>query len=217
MAVGLPDESSDVSVSDLRRLTNELIDRTRRLLRRCKDEDIAFVPEDPYAFDPGAATDHEANMAWTLGHIIVHMTASSEEFAAVAAELARGVAYHGRSRHEVPWEGITTAAQCYARLEESRHIRLASLGMWPGSPHLENVFVPWEGAPELGPAQVYLFGMKHEFGHLDQVRAAAAQARTFRLRTTRLGRVRLWWGAHAGVGEAVGMTAGTSSQRSGLL
>jgi hypothetical protein len=114
MAVGLPDESSDVSVSDLRRLTNELIDETRRLLRRCTDEDISFVPEDPYAFDPGATTDHEANMAWTLGHIIVHMTASSEEFAAVAAELARGVAYHGRSRHEVPWEAGACGWQAWA-------------------------------------------------------------------------------------------------------
>src|SRR5215469_2631350 len=120
MAIGLPSETSDVTVSDLRRLTNELIDEARRLLRRCTDEDVGFVPEDPYAFDPGAATDHEARLAWTLGHIILHMTASSEEFAAIAAELARGVTYHGRSRYEVPWERITTVAQCYTGLEESR-------------------------------------------------------------------------------------------------
>ena len=52
------------------------------------------------------------------------------------ADLARGVAFHGRSRSEVPWETVTTIAQCRARLEESRRMRLASLDMWPDQPYL---------------------------------------------------------------------------------
>ncbi len=74
----------------------------RKMLRRCVDADVTFVPSDPMAHDAAAASDDESEIAWTLGHIIVHMTASSEESAALAAELARGVAYHGRSRTRRP-------------------------------------------------------------------------------------------------------------------
>ena len=70
--------------------------------------------------------------------MIVHTTASSEEAAFIAAELARGVEFHGRSRSEVPWETVTTIEQCRHRLEESRRMRLATLQIWPDEPDLDN-------------------------------------------------------------------------------
>ena len=98
---------------DLRRLTDEMINTQLNLIAECTDADVTFEPSDPGANDPVAATEAELNMPWTLGHLIVHVTASSEEAAAIAAELARGVAHRGgRSRSEVHWTTITTVAQC---------------------------------------------------------------------------------------------------------
>lgn len=186
----LPIAGSEVTTNDLRHLTNALINDVCKLLRRCVDADVTFVPVDPHARDAAAASGDEAAMAWTLGHIIAHMTASSEESAALAAELARGVPYHGRSRSEVPWHVITTIAQCSMRLEESRRMRLASLDMWPYAPHLDNVAVPWESAPAMGPIERFLSGLRHDADHLDQVREAIRQARAFRQRKTLWGRWR---------------------------
>lgn len=97
---------------------------------------MTFIPVDPQAHDSAATNAEEMGIAWTLGHIIAHMTAGAEESAALAAELARGVPFHGRSRYEVPWQTVTTMQQCRSRLEESRRMRLASLGMWPERPDL---------------------------------------------------------------------------------
>jgi hypothetical protein len=108
MSMPLPADTDPVTTDDLRRLTNSLLDRAQRLLRRCQDADVTFVPQDPLADDPGAEPGQAANAAWTLGHLLVHMSATAEESAALAAELARGVVYHGRSRREVPWQGMTT-------------------------------------------------------------------------------------------------------------
>jgi hypothetical protein len=165
---------------ELRALTSEGIDLALKLIRNCIDEDITFIPNDPHAHDD-AAGDGETSIAWTLGHIIAHMTASSEEFTAVAAELARGVEYHGRSRYEVPWRTITTVAQCRARLEESRRMRLASLSAWPDEPHLKNVHQAWENGPFYGPIQYVLLGLRHDAAHLEQIRAVVQQAREYRL------------------------------------
>ena len=81
-----------------------------------------------------AADPADRRLAWTVAHNIVHATASGEEYAAVAADLARGVDFHGRPRFETPWQSVTTVEQCRRRLEESRRIRLASLRMWPIGP-----------------------------------------------------------------------------------
>src|SRR5947208_11927978 len=88
---------------DLARLTNEMCDRQLELIRTAEDPDVVFVPEDPDADDPFAASADEENIAWTLGHVVLHATASSEEAAAHALTLARGLEVQGRSRHEVPW------------------------------------------------------------------------------------------------------------------
>ena len=191
MSFQLPDNDDNLTPSDLRRLTNTLIADVLHMLRHCKDSDVTFEPVDPQANDPAAARADEAGIAWTLGHIIVHMTASSEESAALAAELARGVEYHGRSRSETPWQTMKTVAQCRARLEESRRMRLASLQMWPDTPYLVNTYTPREGARPVGPIARFLSGLRHDASHLNQLQDVIGQARTARLQRTFLGRVRL--------------------------
>ncbi len=132
-SIVVPADGVATTTVELYRLTDDVVDVMLRLLRRRRDFDVAFLPMDPLADDPGASEDDEKNSGWTLGHLIAHVTASAEESAAVAAELARGVPYHGRSRREVPWREIATVAQCRARLHECRRICLAGLAMWPDS------------------------------------------------------------------------------------
>jgi hypothetical protein len=191
MTFQLPENEDVVSKADLQRLTNALIDEVKKMLRKCVDADVTFVPVDLMANDPAAASAEDEDIAWTLGHIIVHMTASSEESAMLAAELARGVEYHGRSRSEVPWTTVTTIAQCRARLEESRRMRLASLNIWPDDPYLSNTYAPRPGAKELGPVTRFLSGLRHDASHLDQLRDVTGQARDHRFQQTFMGRMRL--------------------------
>jgi hypothetical protein len=164
---------------DLAELTNQMVDTMLGLIRDCTDADVTFMPEDPDANDPYAADEAEVHVPWTLGHVIVHTTASAEESAAVAAELARGVIYHGRSRFEVPWRTFTTVAQCQERLEESRRIRLGSLDMWPDPPHLDNVYEGFGGQPINALAR-FVWGLKHDDDHLGQLADVVGQARRAR-------------------------------------
>ena len=132
------------------------VDKMLALIAECKDADVTFEPVDPEAHDPYAESAEEVELAWTLGHLIVHTTASAEESAALAAELARGVGFHGRSRSEIPWQEVTTVAQCRERLAESRRMRLASLGMWPARPSM-TVGMPYRVAsqpPRSGPTTI---------------------------------------------------------------
>lgn len=170
--------TADLTRDDLRRLTNEMIDTIWAKIANCTDDDVVFEPEDPDAYDPVAATESELYIPWTLGHVIVHVTASSEEGAAIAAELARGVAYHGRSRSEVPWQSVTTIEQCRRRLEESRRMCLASLEMWPDEPYLDNFFQRKEGAPKLNAIAYYTTGLSHADSHLGQIDKIVRQARS---------------------------------------
>lgn len=171
---------ANLGKEDLVDLTNEMIDKMLSQIADCSDADVTFVPEDPEAADSYAATTAEANLPWTLGHVIVHVTASSEEAAAQAAELARGVEIHGRSRYEVPWEEVTTIAQCRDRLEESRRMRLASLGMWPDQPHMENTYVPWPAIGEIGAIGRFVLGLRHDWDHLGQIDEIVRQAKAAR-------------------------------------
>lgn len=165
---------------DLRALTDEMIDTTLALIAECADADVTFEPIDPQAYDPYATTPEELHMAWNLGHVIVHNTASAEEAAALAAELARGVAYHGRSRYEVPWTEMRTIAACRQRLEESRRMRLASLGMWPDATHLDNQCQAWTNGPLVNAIGRFVAGLMHEESHLEQIREIVRQARAAR-------------------------------------
>ena len=166
---------------DLRTLTNEMIDTMLAIMAGAQDADVVFVPDDPDAYDGAAATEAEIHIAWTLGHLVVHMTASSEESAALAAELARGVPHRpGRSRSEVHWTTVTTVAQCRARLEESRRMRLASLDMWPTVPDLENHYRSSENGPKINAITRFISGLRHDDNHLAQMRAVMAQAEAAR-------------------------------------
>lgn len=170
---------ADFTVDDLRDLTNEMIDYQLGLIADCTDADVVFVPDDPEANDPYAAEKEDTHLPWTLGHLVVHVTASSEESAALAAELARGVVRDGRSRSEVTWQTVKTVAQCQHRLEESRRMRLASLEMWPDQPQLDNT-VYRDSVGEINAFVRFIFGLRHEQGHLDQVKRVIAQAKTAR-------------------------------------
>ncbi|MBE7550336.1 MAG: DinB family protein [Anaerolineales bacterium] len=174
--------AANLTPADLARLTNEMIDTMLGLIAGCIDADVAFVPTDPQANDTYAVNPDEVNLSWTLGHVIVHTTASSEESAFLAAELARGVAFHGRSRTEVPWQTVTTIAQCRQRLEESRRMRLASLAMWPDPPDLDNSY---EVAPGSGPTNAmtrFVRGLSHDDSHLAQIADIVRQAKAARIK-----------------------------------
>jgi hypothetical protein len=172
---------------DLSALTNEMVDTMLGLIADCVDADVTFVPMDPDADDPFAATEEEVHLAWNLGHVIVHTTASAEESAALAAELARGVENHGRSRYETPWQRVTTLAQCRQRLEESRRMRLASLAMWPDAPQLDNLYEPWTGAPQVDATGRFVLGLMHDDSHLDHMADIVRQAQAARGRAPKGG------------------------------
>lgn len=170
-----------LTVADLRALTNEMVDTMLALIADGTDADVVFQPIDPTADDPFAASTDEANVAWTLGHVIVHTTASAEESAFLAAELARGVENHGRSRYETPWESVTTIAQCRQRLEESRRIRLASLDLWPDAPHIDLTYSPWVSAGQINCVARFVLGLRHDDDHLEQLAEIMRQARAERV------------------------------------
>ena len=174
--ITLAEMTAGMTRNDLRRLTNEMVDTMLALIANCTDADVTFVPDDPEAYDLAATTHSEVNLPWTLGHVIVHTTASAEEYAALAAEQARGIEYHGRSRCEVYWESITTIAQCCYRLEESRRIRLGSLEMWPDRPYLDNLFE----SRSYGSFNAYgrfVLGLRHDNDHLRQISNIVGQTK----------------------------------------
>ena len=166
-----------LSREELRDLTNEMVDKMLALISTCEDADVIFIPDDPKKHDKYAAKAEEADIAWTLGHVIVHSTASSEESAALAAEMARGVPNHGRSRSEVPWEQVKTIRACRQRLEESRRIRLASLEMWPDEPHLELEYEAWPNGPKINTLARFVFGLMHDDDHLGQIKDIVQQSK----------------------------------------
>ena len=171
---------SGFTITDLRDFTNEMVDHMLGLIEGCTNADVVFVPDDPEADDPYAVDEVDKGLAWTLGHVIVHVTASAEESAFLAAELARGVAFHGRSRAEIPWQTITTIQQCRQRLEESRRMRLAMLDVWPDEPDLDVAYEPWLGAPELNAIGRFISGFWHDLDHVGQLEEIVRQAKAVR-------------------------------------
>lgn len=172
----LAEITGHLTVDDLRDLTNEMIDHQLALIAAATDEDVVFQPSDPEAHDSYAASADEENLAWTLGHVIVHVTASAEESAFLAAELARGVRREGRSRYETHWETVTTIDACRDRLEESRRMRLATLAVWPDAPHLD---VSYESRWLAGPINAtgrFVLGLMHDMDHLGQIEDIVGQA-----------------------------------------
>lgn len=172
----LNDLAQPLQYADLHELTDQMIDAMLAIINDATDADVVFEPTDPAAHDT-AGDAAEAELPWNLGHVIVHTTASSEEAAAQAASLARGVVPVGRSRYETDWRTITTIAQARNRLYESRRMRHAFLNAWPEVPLL-SVTVPSPVAEtDLNAISRFIFGLWHDDGHLGQLREIMRQAR----------------------------------------
>jgi hypothetical protein len=170
------DLAKDLTKEDLRRELNELYDDVLRRIANATDADVVFQPVDPNAKDP-YAEEGEGELAWSLGHVIVHLTASMEESASLSQELARGVEFHGRSRWEVPFREAKTIAFCRARMEESRRMCMAALDMWPDHPHMDNTYIPAPGLLPHTPVSRFASGLKHASDHLEQISEIMRQAK----------------------------------------
>lgn len=172
-------QQENITAADLKRYSDESVDFLLSLTDGLNDADIAFNPEDPEAHDP-FAVEGEESIGWTFGHLIAHVTASSEEGAAFSSLLARGIAASERPRYETPWREIATAAQARQRLEESRRMRNAYLETWPDVPFLDvyrvisERFVAKFG--NMNAPAAFLFGLSHEVGHYDQIKDVRRQA-----------------------------------------
>jgi hypothetical protein len=171
-----------LTVDDLRAATNASLDTILSIIQDLNDEQITFLPYDPEANDPHAMPGEE-HIGWSIAHLVVHVTASSEEAAAISSNVARGIPYprEPRLRYETPWRDLTTKAQVLHRIAESRRMRLAYLDTWPDDPHLNVYRVT---SPEsiarwghMNALAAFLYGLKHEVGHHDQFREVARQAR----------------------------------------
>lgn len=172
------DLAADLTVSDLKTLTNASVDRLLSFIESLNDDDVTFEPHDPNAHDPYAVPGEE-NIGWSIAHLVAHVTASSEEGAAFSSLLARGVLAKDRPRYETPWRDITTKAQCVARLEESRRMRLAYLDTWPDAPFLDvyrEVSEKFEDKfGRMNAPAAFLFGLRHEVGHFEQFQEVTRQ------------------------------------------
>jgi len=169
--------AAGLTVDELHHLSDEMIDTLLSLIANIRDEQVTFQPVDPVANDTFATNPEDVGIAWTLGHVIVHTTASSEESAALASSLARGIDFNERSRYETPWQTVTMAAQLRQRLEESRRMRHAFLNTWPEVPHLEVTHTPnYPNAPARNAVVQFISGLRHEDSHLKQIEDILGQA-----------------------------------------
>ena len=163
-----------LTLADLRRESAALFDNIQQLIGACVDSDVTFQPADSHA------SAEQEGAGWTLGHVIVHLTAGSEENAFLGAELARGVPLQGRSRYETPWEEMQTIAQVRERLEESRRMTLACLDIWPDAPQLTLEAELWPGGPSMNAIARHTLGIGHGHDHLDQIAEIVRQSQAAR-------------------------------------
>ena len=177
------DMARDLTPAGLRNLTNEMIDTMLSIVEDATDEDVVFVPQDPNADDPFGIPE-EKDLVWTLGHVAVHTTASSEESAALALTLARGLTPEGRSRYEVSWRTVQTIAQVRHRFEESRRMRLAMLDAWPDEPHFEVTYSPPSRLGSFDATARFLMGLYHDNDHIGQLKEIMRQVRETRSSST---------------------------------
>jgi len=173
----LAEMAAGISPPELHRLLDDLYDHIENQIKDITNAEVVFVPSDPEADDPYAADPADVKLAWTLGHVIVHLTASAEEATAQATNLARGVEICGRSRYETPWRTVTTAAQVHKRLAESRRMQHALLDAWPDDPNLVLTFTPgYPGAQPRNAIGYFIVGLYHSDSHLEQIDKILAQA-----------------------------------------
>jgi hypothetical protein len=163
------DALRDVHYSDLDVYTDEIYNEIAAIIADANDAAVIFVPRDP-------ASEGGEGQGWTLGHVIAHLTATSEEAAAAAAMMARGVNLEQRLHYEVAWETITSGEQVRERVQESYRMCRALLDAWPSAAHLEVELTP---IPQLGPMNAigrYVLGLFHAQSHLEQLREIMRQA-----------------------------------------
>lgn len=171
-----------LTVEDLRRFTDGVLDEIAAIIGDADDAGVTFIPDDPNADDPHAP-EPERYQGWSLAHLVCHTTATSEEWAAVSSLLARGIAYgrDPRPRYETDWHTMKTRAQVDQRLAESRRMRMGYLDTFPDAPQLHILremserFIANNG--NVNAFTAYLYGLKHEISHLDQMRETARQMR----------------------------------------
>jgi hypothetical protein len=175
----LIDLAEGMGPAELAEATRAVDARLLELLDGTLDSDVTFEPADPGAEDTFAEDPAETTLPWTLGHVIAHVTASAEEAAFLAAELARGIMPHGRSRAEVAWPTLITIADVRHRLDQSQRMVLGTLAVWPDEPHLEVVYTTSNGSVRNAPAR-FLSGLMHKDEHLAQVAGILRQARMSR-------------------------------------
>lgn len=170
---------ANIGPAELKALSDESIDFLLGLVAGLSDADVVFTPEDPEAEDP-FAVEGEETIGWNFGHLIAHVTASSEEGAALSSLLARGIPASERPRYETPWRDMTTVARVRQRLEESQRMRNAYLETWPDTPLLDVLrdvserFTARFG--EMNAPAAFLFALSHEVGHYEQLEEVRRQA-----------------------------------------
>lgn len=170
---------NNLTFTDLKQYSDESIDFLLGLLDGMTDADVAFEPTDEEANDP-YAVEGEENIGWTFGHLIAHVTASSEEGAALSSLLARGIPASERPRYETAWKEMDSVAKVRQRLQESRRMRNAYLETWPDQPLLDVYrdvsprFIDKFG--NMNAPAAFLFGLSHEVGHYDQIKEVREQA-----------------------------------------
>ncbi len=167
----------------VRESLNESVDNLLSFLEGANDADVVFLPYDSEADDPYAADDQK-NVGWSVAHIILHATASTEEYASVGSVLGRGIEFEGRLRYEPDWQTVTTVAELKQRLEESRKMRLAYFDALPDTPN-EDVYrkIGERYIEQFGQTSwkvSYLLGLMHEVGHYEQIKEAKRQAQEAR-------------------------------------
>ena len=170
---------ANIGPAELKALSDESIEFLLGQIDDLSDADIVFSPEDPDADDP-FAVEGEETIGWNFGHLIAHVTASSEEGAALSSLLARGVPASERPRYETPWRDITSVAQVRQRMEESQRMRNAYLETWPDTPLLDVVRVVSERFTakfgQMNAPAAFLFALSHEVGHYEQIEEVKQQA-----------------------------------------
>ncbi len=170
--------ASQFSFEDLKAATNTSLDTILDFVKDMNDAQLTHVPFDANADDPHAV-EGEKHIGWSLAHLVLHVTASSEEGAAFSSLLARGIPIGGRLRYEADWKTITTKKEVLQRIEESRRMRLAYLDTWPSEPHLDVYRQIPEDSPfyqKIDAPASLLLGLKHEIGHYEQFQEARRQA-----------------------------------------
>lgn len=174
--------AAQFSLDDLRAAANQGIDFMLDILDGLTDADVTFLPHDPDANDPYAAPELQ-NIGWSIGHLVLHVTASTEEYTSVAAIVARGIDFPKdmRLRYEADWQvACQTVDECRQRILESKRMRNAALDTFPDQPittarwQRSEKFIEIFG--ELDAKGAYLMGLSHEYGHHAQFLEVKRQA-----------------------------------------